>query len=929
MFTHIFIRRPLSCFLAACLFLSLISPVAASDTTLPAETIGPEASVPEETEPTCTFQTPYNLYFGLLHAHTDSSDGLGSVEEAFSHAAAVEGLDFFAVTDHSNSFDNADSGSLTADGSAQSREWAAGKAAAAAVTGEDFLGLFGFEMTWPEIRRLGHITTFGTSGWLSRDQAGFKDDPNALEHYFDALADVPDSVSQFCHPGKLYGDFRQFRDFQPDHDRSIQLLETLGEGSIDAYILALDQLWHLAPTASQNNHNGNWGSENDLRTVILAKELTEESLFEAIRAHRVYATEDRDLHLQYQLDGQDMGSILSRADNPEITLCYWDPTDTGGYRVDVIAEGGITLAQADCVENEDLVISVPGGLRWYFLKITQADGDIAVTAPVWVEGFENMGIAAFTADTPMPIQGQTLNLTLELFNEEQVAFPLTTVEIYADDQLVYREENPGTLAAGCTDSLSIPYTHPEAGTVTLRAVIQGSVLGRERKLETSCDLRFRPGTTVTGLLIDGSHGNTGLEELSHLKALAAEAGMAVTVFTGDLPLGGELLLIPPLQEAPGEAFLEDLLRFLESGGSMILLAGPEDFGCENSILEAAGSLLRFGDALVPEGSTNRFNREAPWCKNLTKAQLFRHGKSRTLTSDCGGWLVKDGSGEHILLGCQQTPWGGTIFAAGSAFPLDAFMPKQESLWLSPLANQSLIQAVLGTESSVPVQTICIGEVRRGTEGEIHRIKGYVTAGTANPHTVFPDTFYLQDDTGGIAVTGISLPELQIGIAVEVIGILRSENGTAVLEYMDHRLPEERSQNILPRELDCETAMDDSLHGGELVQLTGTVTELTLTEDRKGITRLTIQDALGGFASIEIEESIRSGASGENTLAKQIKKGRAVRVIGLIHRNSDGETIIRVRNCDEVVYIPPKADPTNPKTGDPFRWLWQLAENFIS
>ena len=88
MFTHIFIRRPLSCFLAACLFLSLISPAAASDTTLPAETIGPEASVPEETEPTCTFQTPYNLYFGLLHAHTDSSDGLGSVEEAFSHAAS-------------------------------------------------------------------------------------------------------------------------------------------------------------------------------------------------------------------------------------------------------------------------------------------------------------------------------------------------------------------------------------------------------------------------------------------------------------------------------------------------------------------------------------------------------------------------------------------------------------------------------------------------------------------------------------------------------------------------------------------------------------------------------------------------------------------------------------------------------------------------
>lgn len=932
------IRRLLFGILAVCLCFSPICPAAgaevpetappatepsAVETTAATEATEPlpaEATVPtEETEPAYTFHAPYDLYFGLLHAHTDISDGLGSVEEAFSHAAVVEGLDFFAVTDHSNSFDNADAGSLSAEGSAISAEWAAGKTAAEAATTEDFLGLFGFEMTWPEIRQLGHIVTFGTPGWLSRDQEGFRDDARALEHYFEALAQVPGSVSQFCHPGKLFGDFDRFGHYRAAYDEHIPLLEVLGEGSIDAYIQALDQYWHLAPTATQNNHNGNWGSENGLRTVVLAEELTEESLFDAIRAHRVYATEDPDLHLSYELNGHIMGSVLSQAKEPEITFSLWDPTDTGGCRVEVITEGSTILTSLEAAGNEDLTISVPGGYRWYFLHITQADGDTAVTAPVWVEGFENMGIVSLSSDTEIPIQGQPLELTLELYNEERVDFALTSVEWYAGDLLVHREEAPGVLEPGSRRSFRFSYTHPDTGSVSLRALVQGSVPGRERSYEATLPLRFRPATAVTGLLIDGSHGNTGLDALTHLKELVREAGMNVTVFTGDMPLGGSLLLIPPMQEMPNNIFLEDVTHFLENGGSMILLAGPEDQGFENTLLEAVGSNLRFGSAIVPEGSTTVFNTAAPWCANLSENQVFCHGESRTLDPGCGGWLVKDCSGEHLLLGCEQTQWGGSLFAAGSGFLLDSQMPARPSPWLLPFANQTLLQTVLGTGQPI-LETLCIGEVRRGTEGETYRIKGYVTAGTSDPGTTFPDTIYLQDDTGGIAVTGFSLSGIQVGVPMEVIGILRSEPGAPVLEYIDHQLPEERYHHVEAREMGCGTAMDYALHGGELAELTGMVTSLTLTANRKGIARLTIEDALGDAAVIEIEEAIRSGSTGENTLAKQVKMGRAVKVIGLVHINAAEKTVIRVRDCDEVVCIPPKADPTNPKTGDRL-WRW--------
>lgn len=205
------------------------------------------------------FTPDWNIYFGQLHAHTNLSDGTGSVEEAFDHASKVEDLDFFAVTDHSDSFDNADAGEIAKDGAGISTGWAAGKQAAASVTNEDFVGLFGFEMTWPEDKKLGHISTFNTPGWQTRDQEDFENVPTALDTYYKALTTVPGSVSQFNHPDIIHGDFERFDHYSPEYDEAISLLEIAGEdGAVDCeyYHLALDKGWHVAPTNNQNNHNG-------------------------------------------------------------------------------------------------------------------------------------------------------------------------------------------------------------------------------------------------------------------------------------------------------------------------------------------------------------------------------------------------------------------------------------------------------------------------------------------------------------------------------------------------------------------------------------------------------------------------------------------------------------------------------------------------
>lgn len=915
-------RRLICGISAVCLLLTLLCPVGAAETDYRPDPSLPD--IPEETtsptEPAYTFFSPYNLYFGLLHAHTNASDGSGTPEAAFARAAATENLDFFAVTDHSNSFDNADAGSLTVDGCTLSAEWAAGKAAAVSVTSDSFLGLYGFEMTWPEIRQLGHITTYGTPGWITRDQEGFADDPDALQNYLDALAAVPGSFSQFCHPGSFYGSFDSFRHYRTEYDDRVPLLEVLGDGSTAAYIQALDRGWHPAPTASRDSHSSHWGCDGNLRTVVLAEALTETSLFSAIRERRVYATEDRDLHLSFDLDGAPMGSILPEADNPEISVSYWDPTDTGGFTVDVISEGGARLASVTGMENGDLTIPVSGGFRWYFLKITQADGDTAVTAPVWVEDYSDLGISAFTADSHVPTRGRPLMLTLELYNNEHADLSLTSLSLYAEENLIHRETTPETVSAGQALSFSIPYTHTDVGTVSLRALVQGTLLGRELSWEAGLSLRFRPEETTAKLLIDGSHNNLGLDALTNLQTLAGDAGTETTLFTGPMPQGGQLLLIPPLQEMPEADFCADVAAFLETGGSLILLAGPEGDTFGNTLLESLGSGLRYSGTSIKEGASKAINRDSPWFDTISQGAMFLHGPGCALESESGSWLVKDASETHVLLACEKTAFGGMVFAAGTSFLPDGYMPGSYSIWDSPSANQTFFLSLLGS-AQPPLEELCIHEVRSAPAGTICRIRGYVTAGTSNSNTRFPDTIYLQDDTGGIAVTGFSVPDIRIGTPMEIIGVLQEERGMPVLKYTDHRLPDEPYRTYLPDTISCQSAGDYSLYSGELVEITGTVTKVTLTSDGKGVSRIVIEDAFGDAAVIEIEDNIGSGASGKNTLAKKIKEDRTIRAKGFLHINDAGETVLRVRDCDEVVYIPPKPDPSNPQTADRhFGWL---------
>ena len=900
------------------------------------------------------FELDWNLYFGQLHAHTDISDGAGSVEEAFQYASQVDGLDFFAVTDHSDSFDNAGAGAIGKDGARISADWAAGKQAAASVTGEDFVGLFGFEMTWPEDKKLGHISTFNTPGWQTRDQEDFENVPTALENYYKVLTAVPGSVSQFNHPDDIHGDFERFDHYSPKYDAAVSLLEVAGEdGVVDCgyYDRALDEGWHVAPTNNQNNHNGQWGDASDARTVVLAKNLTEESLYAAMKDRRVYATQDSDLAIFYELNGAVMGSILPKSKKAEITVFLSDPTDESIGSVEVVADGGEAIVR-QWVETPTkmLELSVPGGCSYYYLRVTQPDGDVAVTAPVWMDGYDDIGIGSFTSDTDAPARDEEIGLTVTLFNDEPVDFAVKSLKLYADGKEVCAVSNPGTAAGMGTLSHTFSYAHPELGVTELRVVATGSVNGEKRTYEKTLSLSFH--VPEQHIVVDDSHGKSGLEQLNRLAAIAAQAKITVKPFSEKKPKKGDILLITAPSKPFDEEFVEKVRSFAENGGTVILcgqsdmgdLSGLHTSGELNRLLEAMGATVRLNDDTAwdeennsgtPDAvSANVFNPGGDLTKSLKPEQTYTQRAGCTVNPGIGTWLVKgrstthgvdaDGDGQDtgenaVLLACEELANGGNVYVSGGLFLADDAMKEPDNVWKSVSGNLAIGEALLKIERAAYPELVTIGEMRSGKDEEVYHIRGWATSGTSRPGNSFPDTIYLQDDTGGVALVPFTEDKIQVGTPIEAVGQKKIRGGNVVLKIIDYEVLGKPLYNYTPETTPNKTAMDYEANGGRLMQVEGKVTDVTRTNRGKGVSRITLKDGNGDFAEILIEDGIVSGADGENDLASRVKKGRTVRAIGILHLESDGTPVLRVRNCDEVVYVPPVpvsgGSRRNPRTGD--------------
>ena len=608
-------------------------------------------------------ESRYQLYFGQLHSHTQYSDGAGSLESALSYVKNLPdsaNVQFVAFTDHSNYFDK--SGAANPEGALydmslatpySQETWNSYRSAVAAfneANAGSLVALAGFEMTWSG--GPGHINTFNTPGIVSRNNSTLnnKTDYAGMRAYYALLSqqEGADSLSQFNHPGNTFGTFGDFAFWDPVIDSRMYMVEAgNGEGQIGAggyypsyeyYTMALDKGWHLAPTNNQDNHKGRWGNANDARDVILTDDFSEEGIYDALRAMRMYATEDKNLEIGYTVNGMLLGSSLTEVPeklNIHVTVNDPDASDSIS-KVEVIVNSGKTAYTWDdpaVLATGDLSVTLDPDYSYYYIRVTQGDGDLAVTAPVWVGETLKLGISDVTCGTSTPVTGEKMTVTTTLFNSESTDARIKSITYAVGSQVLASATDAGTVPASGTLDLSYDISFDTARVYKVTATVVLEQDGKEYVFTKDITLDVLNADDLVYIGIDASHYNEYVagnykDSMGNFGNLAGKYNVrTVELKTSDdliaacsNPKFKALILTAPsrrLADAQTDprtysaAELAAITAFNAGGGTVILAGWSDNYenydviqsnpaikhmaATQNEVLQALGSSLRIAD----------------------------------------------------------------------------------------------------------------------------------------------------------------------------------------------------------------------------------------------------------------------------------------------------------------------------------------------
>ncbi len=604
----------------------------------------------------------FQKYFGQLHSHTQYSDGAGSLESALSYIKSIpdqDNIDFVAFTDHSNYFDK--SGAANPEGALydmtkateySQQTWKSYKDAVAAFNAENagsMVAIAGFEMTWSG--GPGHINTFNTPGIVSRNNTTLnnKTKDAGLQAYYKLLSQQEgvNSISQFNHPGTTFGNFIDFGYWDAVVDTRMYMVEVgNGEGQIGAggyypsyeqYIMALDKGWHVAPTNNQDNHKGRWGNANDARDVILTDDFTESGIYAALRARRMYATEDKNLEIDYTVNGNMMGSIIDVPEKLNFEISFNDPDRTDSIaKVELVVNSGkvaYTWDSAADLAKGSVSVELAPEYTYYFVRVTEGDGDLAVTAPVWVGESLKLGISKAECGTSTPVTDEELTITTTLFNSEAKDATIKSLTYTIGNETIGTITDAGTLAASSTKDVEFKYTPTKARVMTVKitAVIEQD--GKEYTFTKDVTLDVLDAASLVYIGIDASHYNEYVagnykDSMGNFGELAAKYSVrTVTLKTSEELIAAcgndkykALILTAPsrrleaAQADPKTYSPEELYAiktFNDNGGTVILAGWSDNYenypviqsnpaikhmaATQNEVLAALGSSLRISD----------------------------------------------------------------------------------------------------------------------------------------------------------------------------------------------------------------------------------------------------------------------------------------------------------------------------------------------
>lgn len=371
---------------------------------------------------------PYTVYLGNLHSQTGHSDGGGIVgacsgenspqsnlargpKEAYLYAMQ-RGLDILVTSEHNHMFDGSTS-TNTAQAPAYAKDlYKAGLAEAGAFNASNpsFLGVYGME--WGTISGGGHLNIFNSGellGWEYNAQGELLADTYTEKNNADKLYTLMAQrglVAQFNHPSSSgqYLVNGVALGYTADGEKAMALCEVMNtpafsntinesdngnSGYEGACKKALEAGFKVAFSTNQDNHCANWGASSTNRTGILIPNgvpLSKDAFVEALKARRVFATMDKTSQLVLTANGHLMGETFTNAGLLKLVANYAPGAGKAAATVKIYEgvpkrNGTVTEFSSTAVNNFTPAL----GNHFYYAKVTQTDGKILWSAPIWVE----------------------------------------------------------------------------------------------------------------------------------------------------------------------------------------------------------------------------------------------------------------------------------------------------------------------------------------------------------------------------------------------------------------------------------------------------------------------------------------------------------------------------------------------------------------
>ncbi len=365
----------------------------------------------------------YNFYFGNIHSHSSFSDGnkdstasgYYTPGDDYNYAKGSYHMDFLGVSDHNHYTANNNPGMHVIDYGRGLYQ------ADTANSNGSFVAMYGFE--WGTISQGGHIITYGVPGligwetgsgaWGTTNNYDIFCAKGDFASFWSIVQSYPGAFCTLAHPqsgdyGTLLGvatayntvadkvavgmSVRSGSAFSTTNDYTDPPATTYES----KFLTALAKGYQVGPTIDHDNHYTNFGRTNPSRTVVLASSLHRDSIMAAYRANRFYASDDWNVQVNFTVNGNFMGSKFTANDNSFIAVTVNDPDEILGIddrteKIEIYYGSPQTSINATVLmftANSNSINythnTAINSSYYYFVKITQTDGDIIWTSPIWV-----------------------------------------------------------------------------------------------------------------------------------------------------------------------------------------------------------------------------------------------------------------------------------------------------------------------------------------------------------------------------------------------------------------------------------------------------------------------------------------------------------------------------------------------------------------